>query len=296
MHYFLAPRPPIPDPPIALGCRATIRYSSALASRYTHWNDMAGFKTHMTVSSTLGVGYAAAGYLVLEMPWPSCVLAGGLCGVAGMMPDLDSASGRPIRESTAFAAAVVPLLLIDRFEHMGLATESMVLAGALIYLLIRFGAGKLLKRYAVHRGMFHSIPAALIAGMLGFMICGCTDIDARLFKGSAVLAGYMSHLLLDEIYSIDWSRGVPRLKKSFGTAIKMWGKSLSANLVTYAKLFAILFLMTGDVTLLGGFDAEHPSHAHSAEHEDGEAPEPDEDASDGRIRRIADRLFGRLKN
>jgi membrane-bound metal-dependent hydrolase YbcI (DUF457 family) len=263
---------------------------------------MAGFKTHMTVSSTLGVGYAAAGYLVLDMPWPSCVLAGGLCGVAGMMPDLDSASGRPIRESTAFAAAVVPLLLIDRFQHMGLANETMVLAGALIYLLIRFGAGKLLKMYAVHRGMFHSIPAALIAGMLGFMICGCTDIDARLFKGAAVFAGFMSHLMLDEIYSIDWSRGVPRLKKSFGTAIKMWGKSLPANLVTYAKLFALLFLMTGDITLLVRSDAEHQSHAQHAEHdehdehEDGEASETDEDASDGRIRKIADRLLGRLRD
>ena len=257
---------------------------------------MAGFKMHMTVSSSLGVGYAAAGYLVFEMPWPSCVLAGGLCSVAGMMPDLDSASGRPIRESTAFAAAVVPLLLIDRFEHMGLATETMVLAGALIYLLIRFGTGKLLKMYAVHRGMFHSIPAALIAGVLGFMICGCTDIDARLFKGSAVFVGYMSHLMLDEIYSIDWSGGVPRLKKSFGTAIKMWGKSLSANLAIYAKLFAVLSIMTGDVALLGGFDAEHPSHAQHAEHEDGDTPETDEDASDGRIRRIADRLWGRLKN
>ncbi|MCH8043261.1 MAG: metal-dependent hydrolase [Planctomycetes bacterium] len=257
---------------------------------------MAGFKTHVTVSSTLGIGYAAAGYLAFEMPWPSCVLAGGLCGVAGMMPDLDSASGRPIRESTAFAAAVVPLLLIDRFQHIGLETESMVLAGALIYLLIRFGAGKLLKMYAVHRGMFHSIPAALIAGMLGFMICGCTDIDARMFKGGAVFAGYMSHLMLDEIYSIDWSRGVPRLKKSFGTAIKMWGRSLSANLATYAKLFALLFIMTGDVTLLGGFDAEDHSHAQHAAHEDGQASKSDEDASDGRIRRIADRLLGRLRD
>ena len=105
------------------------------------------------------------------MPWPACLLAGGLCSVSGMLPDLDSGPGVPLRESVAFAAAVVPMLLVDRLEHMRLAPESIVLVGGLIYLLIRFGAGKLLTSFTVHRGMFHSLPALAIVGEFAYLIC-----------------------------------------------------------------------------------------------------------------------------
>ena len=77
---------------------------------------MAGFKMHIGTSSVLGVAYGAAGWHFYDVPWPTAVLAGGLCGVSGMLPDLDSGPGVPLRESVAFAAAVVPMLLVHRFE------------------------------------------------------------------------------------------------------------------------------------------------------------------------------------
>jgi hypothetical protein len=43
-------------------------------------------------------------------------------------------------------------------------------------------------------------------------------------------------LVLDEIYSFQWRGGRPRLKHSFGTALKLVGPSAWANLSTYAKL------------------------------------------------------------
>ena len=87
------------------------------------------------------------------------MLAGGLCSVSGMLPDLDSGPGVPLRESVAFAAAVVPMLMIDRLAQLGLAPETMVLAGGLIYLLIRFGAGQAAD--ALHRAPRHvsQLPA-----------------------------------------------------------------------------------------------------------------------------------------
>ena len=239
---------------------------------------MAGFKTHITFSSTLGVGYAAGGYFLFDIPWPSAVLAGGLCGVAGMLPDLDSGSGRPIRESMAFAAAAVPMLLVDRFEHLGMSKEMMVLAGAAIYFLIRFGAAKALSKYTVHRGMLHSIPAALIAAIIGFMLCGCTDYDIRLYKGGAVFAGFMSHLLLDEIYSIEWHRGKIRLKKSFGTAIKFWSGNMWANVSTYGKLIALGLILAGDLTVMPNVYQPHIAHADHDATTDAAATKDDDHA------------------
>ena len=44
---------------------------------------MPGFRVHITGSSIVGVGYAAAAWYVGDMPPMTCVLAGGLCSVAG---------------------------------------------------------------------------------------------------------------------------------------------------------------------------------------------------------------------
>ncbi|MBI3465655.1 MAG: metal-dependent hydrolase [Planctomycetes bacterium] len=195
---------------------------------------MADFKTHVSTSGVLGIAYASTAHLLFDVPLPTCVLAGGLCGVAGMLPDLDSGPGVPLRESINFTSAVVPMLMIDRFRHYGMSPESMALAGAGIYLTIRFVVGKLLRWYTVHRGMFHSIPAMLIAGLIAFLVCASGNLEMRLFKACGVMLGFLSHLVLDEIYSVD-VRGL-RLKHSFGTAVKLWSDSLWANFSTYAKL------------------------------------------------------------
>jgi len=197
---------------------------------------MAGFKTHLTVSTIMGLGYGGAAYWFYQVPEPTCVLAGGLCAVSGMLPDIDSDSGRPLHESIAFAAAVVPMMLLDRLAKFNLATETMVLTGAVAYLVIRFGAAALLKRLTVHRGMFHSLPAAIIFGEMAFLLASGENVYLRYYKAGAVVAGYLSHLILDELYSFKVSRGRVRLKSSFGTAVKIFGHGFLPNLATYALL------------------------------------------------------------
>ena len=204
---------------------------------------MAGFKTHITASSLMGIGYGGAAFMLYDVPWQTCVLAGGLCGVSGMLPDIDSDSGTPLRESMAFAAAVVPMMLLNRLQQWQMSHELMILAGAAVYLLIRFGGSAMLRRFTVHRGMFHSLPAALIFGEIAFLLASGDEI-LRAYKAGGVVLGYVTHLLLDELYSIEWSRGRLRLKKSFGTAMKLFGHGWSANLSVYAglALFAAVIL------------------------------------------------------
>lgn len=206
---------------------------------------MAGFKTHITTSSVLGVGYAGLG-LHLGIPWESSVLAGGLCGIGGMLPDIDSDSGIPYRESMCFMSAIIPAMMLDRFRELGLNYEQFVLAIGGMYLLVRFGVGRLISKYTVHRGMFHSIPAALIFAGATFLISKTTDLNLRYFKAAGVFLGVMSHLVLDEIYAVEWKRGRWRFKKSFGTAIKLWSKSSWSNFSTYAKLVLIILMILGE--------------------------------------------------
>jgi hypothetical protein len=143
---------------------------------------MAGFKTHIGTSTVLGIGYGIGGYLGYQAPWETCVLAGGMCSVAGMLPDLDSDSGVPVREMTTLLAAVTPMMMVDRFQHMQWSHEMIVVAAAALYFAVRFGVAEVFKRFTVHRGMWHSIPAMFTAGLIAFLlcsvrtsICGCSN-------------------------------------------------------------------------------------------------------------------------
>lgn len=207
---------------------------------------MAGFKTHITVSTACGAVYGWYGATQMGLPTTTCVLAGGLCSVAGMLPDLDSDSGVPARETKHFAAAVIPMLAFNRLQMNGLSVEQLVLAGAPMYLFIRFGLGSLLNRITVHRGMFHSIPALLIAGMITFLICDTGMTTVRFFKAGGVMIGFFSHLLLDEIWSFNLTQRGPMIKKSLGTAIKFFGTTVGGNSAAYGLLIFLSLLVIQD--------------------------------------------------
>jgi len=204
---------------------------------------MAAFKEHIKFSCAFGVGYGAA-LTYLGVGWTHSLMAGAVCGVSGMLPDLDSDSGRPVREMFGLTAAIVPLLMLPRLQEIGLTIEQAILILAAAYVFIRFGLSALFKRLTVHRGMFHSVPAALIAAEIGFLAHNCDHETGAWLLAGGVLLGFMSHLMLDEIYSVD-STGA--YKKSAGTAMKFASKSMPANLATYSMLAALTYVVVMDL-------------------------------------------------
>lgn len=195
---------------------------------------MPGFKIHISASTALGIGYGVGAAALYDVAPATAALGAVLCSVSGMLPDLDSGPGRPLSESVTFAAAAVPVMLVDRFRHLGWSHESMVLAGAAVYLFIRFVLYHLLQKYTVHRGIFHSFPVMFIFADIAFLAFTSGDIDMRYFKAGGIVLGFFSHLLLDEIWSIDFRHF--RLKSSFGTALKFWSDNKLATLAAYALL------------------------------------------------------------
>ena len=222
---------------------------------------MANFNTHITTSTAIGAIYGIAGHTHWDIPIPTCLVAAGLCSVAGMLPDVDSDSGRPQREVMSFAATVTPMLMIDRFAQLGLSHESMVLAGGCVYILVRFGFGELLQRYTVHRGMWHSIPAAVVAGLVAWLICSCEDVSLRIFKVAAVMIGYITHLVLDELWALRLHRGRLRIRRSFGTALKFFSRHWWPNVSTYGNLLLLGALAFGDPLIMERYAAD-PSGVH----------------------------------
>lgn len=224
---------------------------------------MANFRTHVAVSSTLGALYGGAGY-AFGMPASSSIVAGGICALAGILPDLDSDSGIPFRETISLAATVAPLLMLDRLSHMGLTQEEMVIFAAAMYLFIRFGLGWLFRWYTVHRGMWHSIPAAVIAGLVVYLLCGCQEQPVRIFKAAAAVLGFLAHLVLDELYSFQLTTTQIKVKKSLGSALKLWSRSRWANVSTYGKLVLLVFLAFGDVHYFQPYFEKYENKLHTA--------------------------------
>jgi membrane-bound metal-dependent hydrolase YbcI (DUF457 family) len=204
---------------------------------------VAGFRTHITVSSLCGIAYGGAAVQPLGFSTEAGILAAGITGVGGMLPDLDSASGRPVREMFGLAAVMVPLMLAHRLKHAGVVSEEGTLASMLFgYLIIRYVVSDIFKQFTVHRGMYHSIPAMLIAGLCVYLAYHSPDLHIRLLLACGVMIGFLSHLVLDEIYSVDWKGMKPKLKSSAGSAVKFASPSLPATVTCYLILGGLLYL------------------------------------------------------
>jgi membrane-bound metal-dependent hydrolase YbcI (DUF457 family) len=94
--------------------------------------------------------------------------------------------------------------------------------------------------------MFHSLPAAAIAGQTTFLAFAAEEPLRRYFVSSAVVLGFLTHLVLDEIWSVKMGWFGPKVKKSFGTALKFNGPDLWPNLITYGIAIALGALAAGD--------------------------------------------------
>jgi|HubBroStandDraft_6_1064221.scaffolds.fasta_scaffold235763_2 hypothetical protein len=203
---------------------------------------MAGYKTHITVSGALGVGYGTAGAILGGFSPVEGALAGILTWFSGMLPDLDSASGRPVREVFSLLAAFAPFAMMGHLmEWTHHSYEAATLMAVILYVTIRYGGQAVLNRTAVHRGMFHSIPAMLITAEIAFLAFRGSSLNVKLLMAGGAAIGFFSHLVLDEIYSVEWSGVHVRLNKFAGSAVKFFGGRLVPNVITYSLLMVLTY-------------------------------------------------------
>ena len=210
---------------------------------------MAMFPTHIRTSTIVGIGGGLVAYVGYGVPFTTSCVGAGMCAIGGILPDIDSGPGIPLREITTFLASVVPTMLIARLLSFAFTQETLILTGAILYVGIRFGLSHFLRHYTVHRGMFHSFPTMAIFGELVYLLFYGESMFIRIFMTSAVCLGVFVHLLLDEIYSVEWD-GKPRLKKSFGTAMKFAGDSWWPNVTCYAKLAVLTYFVIHDPAVI----------------------------------------------
>src|SRR5712692_10465216 len=208
---------------------------------------MASYQGHLAFSSLLGAAYGGVAAWQWEMDWGPVFLGAGLTALGGLLPDLDSDSSVPVRELFGLSAAATPFLLVKRVMSYGFSTEQTLVILCGVYLAIRYGARALFGKLTVHRGMFHSIPAMLIAGLMVFLVYHSPVTQVRLYLAGGIMLGFLSHLVLDELCAVDLMGARLRLKTHAGGPLKFFSSSWSATLVTYGLLAWLVYLVQLDV-------------------------------------------------
>ncbi|MFQ5733751.1 MAG: metal-dependent hydrolase, partial [Planctomycetaceae bacterium] len=150
---------------------------------------MAGYREHVSISGLLGAVYGGGATFALGFTPVQGALAAVFTWVSGMLPDLDSQSGKPVREIFSLAAAAAPLCAMNRLLRWAGNAEGAMLLAILMYVAIRYGGAILLGRLSVHRGMFHSIPAMLIAAELAFLAYESDTPMVKFLMAGGVAAG-----------------------------------------------------------------------------------------------------------
>lgn len=210
---------------------------------------MASFRSHISLGIASGIlgGTALVSLAVLDKP--NFLLIVFIAAVLGsVLPDMDSNSGIPFHVSFGSFAVVAAALTgssayqetPDDFSRVALWSAG---AFGFVYLIL----GSIFKHFTRHRGMAHSLPAALLAGLVTFFLAvhfSFTDVEAFVL-GVAMIAGYVGHLILDELYAAVNFHGTPFVpNKALGSALKLFSDDKLINLVVYS---AILFLSAGHV-------------------------------------------------
>jgi hypothetical protein len=202
---------------------------------------MANFTTHIA-AGTIVSGTLATLTVAADVIAPENLVAVTLAGVLGsVLPDIDLKDSRPARALFSGLAVFFSFCVLFNVSTRYSIAEMWVLwLGTL--LLVRFGAEALFHRFSYHRGIFHSIIAGLMfwfATAVVFTYGMGRHEAVGWLAGGFLFIGYMTHLVLDELYSVDVMDR--RLKLSFGSALKLVVAKHPGN-TAVVMAFAALFL------------------------------------------------------
>lgn len=186
-------------------------------------------------------GLAATGVLAagLATPWQTLAYL-GLGTLGSLLPDLDANHSVPTRVGSVLLAIVLAfaavLLLAETFPSV----VELAAIWLISFLSLRALVFTLLTRFTIHRGVFHSLPAVALVGMLTAILATHLLRQPPLrawLAGSFVAVGYLVHLMLDELYSVNLFG--THIRRSLGTACKLWSTSPAATLGLYLACIAL---------------------------------------------------------
>ncbi len=206
---------------------------------------MASFKQHIQFSGLISCVLISI-LLVKGISISVAIVVGFWCWLGGMLPDIDSDTSKPLDLIFIQLGCCVPILVIAQFpETVALSTITIVYVAGVF--LVQYPIRKAFEICTMHRGAYHSIPTAICVAAIVVFAYRKEGSGAWLF-GLGVFLGYLSHLVLDEVFSIDIYR--LKIKKSFGTAFKFSAGGFLKTIFLYIFGAGLLFLVHKEQPLM----------------------------------------------
>ena len=205
---------------------------------------MANFTTHIAVGTVVS-GAAATLTLAANVISQESLVAVTMAGVVGsVLPDIDLKESRPSRALFAGLAVFLSFcVLFAVANRYSIAEMWIAWLGTLAF--VRYPVHAAFHRFSYHRGIWHSL---LAGAMFWFLTAFVYNRLLGYHEGVAWLAGgflfigFLTHLILDEIYSVDVFD--TRLKASFGTAVKLYDYKHVGDSAVVAAMCVAAFLVT----------------------------------------------------
>ena len=202
---------------------------------------MAEFKVHLAGGIAAGAGASVAGHFMAGL---TPLQAGAIFvvgSVGGLLPDLDSDTGKPLAFLFHLISVLLPSLLFVRAVQIGGdSPEFLICYFTASYLFINYVVCAIVKQVTVHRGMMHSIPFVFVCAGVAYILFKPSGTQVAIMAAFAVFLGCLVHLVLDEITSFRLKFGIiPVPKRSSGSAFKFKSDSLFATLFIYLILVVV---------------------------------------------------------
>lgn len=190
---------------------------------------MANFNTHLSVAAVASGMLATLCLQIGFVDAKDAFLLAALGVIGGILPDIDLHYSYPSRILFSILGIVCAFLWIFAAEN-DLPIVYLWAAGLGIYLIVRFPFWSFFQKVTVHRGSIHSLISAtlfsFITVAISYQIFDKDPFTAWII-GLFMFFGFLLHLVLDEIYSVDFMGR--RLKRSFGSALKLFDKNESTS-------------------------------------------------------------------
>lgn len=208
---------------------------------------MAMFREHISVGALVALVGTGATFLYALITDPILLaLLFLVMVVMSFAPDLDSDESIPYNIIFgAFTIGCTWVAVTYAFKYYSDDLALVIGIPSATLLFVWFVVGGMFKSLTHHRGMFHSVPAMVIAGLATYLVARSlqeSDVVSIVF-GIAAGVGFLTHLILDELYAgitLDGKLFTP--KKSLGTALKLYSSSGFRTLLAYILLTALAYM------------------------------------------------------
>ena len=157
---------------------------------------MADFKTHLTGGMILGGGSALVALMGFNLNYIQSFSVFIMGTIGGILPDIDSDSGKPLSLIFGKISVLLPALLLGQLTTVeSFSSEFLVSYFVCSYFIINYLICGLVKKITVHRGIIHSLPFSILSGEIGYLLFATSEENVAILVGGALFAGCLVHLM-----------------------------------------------------------------------------------------------------